>query len=305
MSVSVLNTTSGLSGKTLVVAESPATITGLFSYNRGSNAPFAVNSGAGLVTYLNADFLDGFEGAAFLQLVGGTMVGDLKFTDALYDIGKSGATRPRDGFFSRDVVVGRNLTPGTVVADLLFTDATYDIGKSGATRPRDGFFSRNVVVSGTLGVTGVATLTAKPVISAGLQFPATQAADADANTFDDYEEGSWTPADGSGAALALTTVEGQYVKLGQLVVASCTLTYPATGSGASAVISGLPFTAQNSTNNMYGATINFGNASVTFTGLVVKNTATIAFFDNAGTAKTNANLTTATIRMTVIYRATA
>lgn len=31
---------------------------------------------------------------------------DLLFTDATYDIGKSGATRPRDGFFSRNLVVG-------------------------------------------------------------------------------------------------------------------------------------------------------------------------------------------------------
>ncbi len=34
------------------------------------------------------------------------VVGDLKFTDGLYDIGKSGATRPRDGFFSRNVAIG-------------------------------------------------------------------------------------------------------------------------------------------------------------------------------------------------------
>lgn len=74
---------------------------------------------------------------------------DLKFTDATYDIGKSGATRPRDGFFSRNVVVGGTFTPtGNVVSDLLFTDATYDIGKSGATRPRDGFFSRNLTAGG-------------------------------------------------------------------------------------------------------------------------------------------------------------
>ena len=39
--------------------------------------------------------------AAYLPLAGGTMVGDLLFTDALYDIGKIGATRPRDGYFSR------------------------------------------------------------------------------------------------------------------------------------------------------------------------------------------------------------
>lgn len=34
---------------------------------------------------------------------------DLLFTDATYDVGKSGATRPRDYFGSRDVTVGRNL----------------------------------------------------------------------------------------------------------------------------------------------------------------------------------------------------
>lgn len=39
-----------------------------------------------------------------------TLGGDLKFTDATYDIGKSGATRPRDGFFSRNVTIGGTLT---------------------------------------------------------------------------------------------------------------------------------------------------------------------------------------------------
>lgn len=51
-------------------------------------------------------------------VVGGTLTvsgatthtGDVLFTDATYDIGKSGATRPRDGFFSRNVVIGGTLT---------------------------------------------------------------------------------------------------------------------------------------------------------------------------------------------------
>ena len=46
--------------------------------------------------------------------VGGNMVSDLKFTDATYDIGKSGATRPRDGFFSRNVTAGNTLGVGGV-----------------------------------------------------------------------------------------------------------------------------------------------------------------------------------------------
>jgi len=38
----------------------------------------------------------------------GNFLSDILFTDATYDIGKSGATRPRDIFTSRDVTVGRN-----------------------------------------------------------------------------------------------------------------------------------------------------------------------------------------------------
>lgn len=48
--------------------------------------------------------------AALLPLAGGTLVGDLKFTDATYDIGKSGATRPRDGSFSRNLEAGGKVT---------------------------------------------------------------------------------------------------------------------------------------------------------------------------------------------------
>ncbi|WP_289296253.1 hypothetical protein [uncultured Reyranella sp.] len=51
--------------------------------------------------------------------IGGSRSGDLLFVDAAYDIGKSGATRPRDLFTSRDVVVGNNLvTRVTTVASL-------------------------------------------------------------------------------------------------------------------------------------------------------------------------------------------
>ena len=55
--------------------------------------------------------------------------------------------------------------PVPITQDLLFTDNTYDIGKSGATRPRDLFQSRNATIGGTLAVTGVATLTAQPILS--------------------------------------------------------------------------------------------------------------------------------------------
>lgn len=45
-----------------------------------------------------------------LDKQGDTMTGDLLFTDASYDIGKSGLTRPRDLFLSRNLTAGGTLT---------------------------------------------------------------------------------------------------------------------------------------------------------------------------------------------------
>lgn len=92
-----------------------------------------------------------------------TLVGNLLFTDNTYDIGASGATRPRTGYFGTSVVVPTvtattltgtlstaaqtNVTSlGTLASNLIFTDNTYDIGASGATRPR------NIYNSGILNV---------------------------------------------------------------------------------------------------------------------------------------------------------
>lgn len=61
-------------------------------------------------------------------------------------------------------------TGDTMTGHLLFTDNSYDIGASGATRPRDFYLARNAVIAGTLGVTGVATLTAQAVFNGGATF---------------------------------------------------------------------------------------------------------------------------------------
>lgn len=67
--------------------------------------------------------------AASQTFVGATFTGDLLFTDALYDIGKVGATRPRDGFFSRNLTVGGTLLlPGGIVNLSGFVGTTKVIG---------------------------------------------------------------------------------------------------------------------------------------------------------------------------------
>lgn len=68
MSVSVLNTTAGLSGKTLALLEGSQTFTGQKTFDVGASAPFVVVSGAAKVSNLDADKLDGLDGAAYAVL---------------------------------------------------------------------------------------------------------------------------------------------------------------------------------------------------------------------------------------------
>jgi len=54
----------------------------------------------------------------------------------------------------------------------------------------------------------------------GITFPATQSASADANTLDDYEEGTWTPTlnfDIGGTGIVYGTRQGTYTKIGRVV----------------------------------------------------------------------------------------
>jgi hypothetical protein len=113
--------------------------------------------------------------------VNGTITSNLIFTDATYDIGASGANRPRDLFLSRNLTVGGTLTlaggvnlngnvtvgdsssdtltiNSTVTSNLIFTDNTYDIGASGATRPRNVYIANTLTVGSTTTLGGAVNL---------------------------------------------------------------------------------------------------------------------------------------------------
>lgn len=81
----------------------------------------------------------------------------------------------------------------------------------------------------------------------GIAFPATQSASTNANTLDDYEEGTWTPVyAATSGSITTSSNAGTYVKVGKMVTVSGNLR--STGvSGISGVIyiTGLPFTAGN------------------------------------------------------------
>ena len=88
-----------------------------------------------------------------------------------------------------------------------------------------------------VGPTGFANLS-------GITFPATQVPSADANTLDDYEEGTWTPVvTPNTGSLTSYVSNGYYVKVGRTVTITFGFTITNTGtSGGVANISGLPFT---------------------------------------------------------------
>lgn len=97
----------------------------------------------------------------------------------------------------------------------------------------------------------------------GIAFPATQSASTDANTLDDYEEGSWTPTyTSTGATFTYTGQNGRYIKVGNLVWVSFALqTSNVSGTTTNALyVTGLPFTPLNSPGNysaIGGPTSNF------------------------------------------------
>lgn len=63
--IAIANTSAAMSGKTVLLADTDATVTALHSFSRSTSAPFAVNSGAGNVANLDADKLDGQEGSYY------------------------------------------------------------------------------------------------------------------------------------------------------------------------------------------------------------------------------------------------
>jgi hypothetical protein len=97
-----------------------------------------------------------------------------------------------------------------------------------------------------VGKTTVTTNGGKLQISNGITFPATQVACTDANTLDDYEEGTWTPTQGTGVTVVGTfSSVGSYVKIGKQVsfagyiTATTSVAFnPASGT---LVAGGLPF----------------------------------------------------------------
>ena len=98
-------------------------------------------------------------------------------------------------------------------------------------------------------MTGQATIPTINLTGGQIVFPASQSASSNANTLDDYEEGTWTPifTPNSSGSATISSAFGTYVKVGKTVTVYWSL-YIASVSSATgtAGIGGFPFTTNDS-----------------------------------------------------------
>ena len=130
------------------------------------------------------------------------------------------------------------------------------------------------IVATTMGVGG-----ATPSGSgSGITFPATQSASSDANTLDDYEEGTWTPVVTSqSGSITSYTANGTYTKIGRTVTIYSNIQVTNTGTASGQLfISGVPFSTLGA--NQYGgvcrettATGNIYTPMITSTSVAIQN----------------------------------
>jgi len=173
-------------------------------------------------------------------------------------------------------------------------------------------------IATTLAVTGAVTLSstlktattigvgaATPSASgAGITFPATQSASTDANTLDDYEEGTWTPSLGGTATYSFQG--GLYTKIGRSVTTQGWLIVSSIGTGSTNDVSGLPFTCvsqQVGTGGSVGYFENLNNTIVFITPEVQPNTTSFVFNTLAAagaTASYNTSLWKNTTRISFV-----
>ena len=153
-----------------------------------------------------------------------------------------------------------------------------------------------------VGITSARSNAGDVQVSKGISFPATQSAQSDANTLDDYEEGTWTPTFNANLTAAAAYAKGRYVKIGSMVWVTYAFRVGTVSGGNDVEFGGLPFanianTADTSSDTFLftaysgGPTVGDRGAG----GYISSNSSTIIMYDlnnNANvTAMTNGDLT--------------
>ena len=130
-----------------------------------------------------------------------------------------------------------------------------------------------------------------------IKFPASENLSTDANTLDDYQEGSWTPvfrdASSGGNTAGTASASGRFVKIGSQVTITGEINVNSLSGvtmGNTVHLTGLPFNSKSSTSNIYTSiTVGYAtglniSAGVSLTGFIDHNNnafAQMSVFDDA------------------------
>ena len=143
-----------------------------------------------------------------------------------------------------------------------------------------------------------------------IKFPAAQNTSSDANTLDDYEEGSWTPVLSATGVSGVTYARqiGRYTKVGNVVtiIFTADLTSKGTGGSNQVSITGLPFaSASNGASMLPNFTILVDNLSADLRqiyGQIVSNDTTIGLIASGGSTGSHTGLTWANLSNSSVLR---
>ena len=119
----------------------------------------------------------------------------------------------------------------------------------------------------------------------------------DANTIDDYEEGTWTPAAKSYSGTPSFS-EATYTKVGRMVYVHCQVTFDSTTDSSRAVITGIPFTVTNTAGT---ALFYSGNPPDSVTFLCQTNSGENKFSGGKGTDLTYTDVASDVFRISSVF----
>ena len=213
-------------------------------------------------------------------------------------VGLGGTTIPTAGSTTGSALFGNATSPG--LYGLVVGATTTGLGYIQAQRADGTATTYDLTLQPNGGNVGIGTMASNAnggilQLSSGITFPATAVAASDANTLDDYEEGTWTGTDASGAGLSIVLTGAKYTKIGRLVYVSAdTITYPTTASTATAQLGGLPFT----NSAVFGGSTALISSNLDANrALVLPSSTAVQFYQSVlgATPSTNAQLTGAVI----------
>jgi hypothetical protein len=122
---------------------------------------------------------------------------------------------------------------------------------------------------------------------AGITFPATQSASSDANTLDDYEEGTWTPSLGGTATYYASGNVGTYTKIGRVVTFKGLLYILSIGTGSTTQITGFPFVIAVNGGAVCATPHYSGSATSIASANINMATSTLYVYSNVGNTTSN------------------